>query len=270
MIYQGFFDEGSRARCFEHPNYHPVDLPSVAETLGEGWDEPTIDSLSEWPMLLWAHRQAVREHEWVGFTSYRQDDKVPDGLRLDRERIEALLEEYDIVTWRWAVCTQQITHPVTGEVLRTMNCPLYFQCEMTRPGINAAMAEALARTGNVVPKGWYTNCGGIFCNYWAMKNATFDAYMKWVYPVMFWIVDNWNVHPLLGRVVGSHTAGSANPGRVRYGSDIMERLVNVWQMATGASVYDALNSTPIARTLGEERLRRLHEKDNTAAAQAEE
>ena len=122
-------------------------------------DELNRYALSEYAAMLyfWRHPHCARE-DWIGFTSYRQMEKV----RFVFEHAHLKQLRYcDILTWRWLDVGNVAAH-----------------AEESHPGITAAVLRTLGHFGLRLPCDWHSSQAGVFANYWAVRMDTFNAYMS--------------------------------------------------------------------------------------------
>jgi hypothetical protein len=175
-------------------------------------------ALSEYAAMLHFWRNPDRRPDnWIGFTSYRQMEKV--HFTLQPQHLDGL-REYDILTWGWLT-------------VQTRNIGAH--AEAYHPGIVATMARLLGHFGLAFPPEWSNCASAVFANYWLMSVRNFNEYMHWSCPLIQWMLANPEGDPFL-------TQKRQHENGIGY---IMERLFIVWYNAHRKSVFDLVNQIPV-------------------------
>ena len=205
MIYQLFYDEEGRQRCFDGPTYAPIGL-SLADFTNRFYP-----CLCEWSAIRYFGRSFVPE--WVGFTSYRQDDKEPGkGFRFQPEDV-AGFDSADVLTWGLVTCRHE------GEP-----CSVALQLDDAFPGLTDKLETLLGG----LPEEWYeVGRPAIMCNYWAMRKDNFLAFTAWAEPIFQGLMASPDFRREIPRPKGKPIT--------EYGA-VLERLVNIWVWRHGKTV----------------------------------
>lgn len=220
MIYQCYYKKSQENYLFPFPMYKGFGLePEVNLRLFLNCPElesyATRLALVEYAAMLWHYRNS-KDLRWIGFTSFRQLDKVgyvfTDTTELEyinSSKVIAWLE-YEFVTLKG--------HPLT----------LAKQAEECHPGINKALEDCFASFGESVPSQWYTNTSGFFANYWVMEWEMFIKYMTYLIPKVEWALENipntewYNSQPEYATVSKGKCVGY-----------FLERLFILWYLSEG-------------------------------------
>lgn len=211
MVYQLYAKPRHLARCFARDPYVTFGVetavnPYLTFRCPELEDAHVRRALLEYTALLNLWRTPVDDDDWIGFTSYRQLDKVPTVFcREDRPVIYRLLGSHDILGWG---------HYHFGHMT------LAAQAESCQPDF-----DRFLRTVVTPEPAWYAvheSC--LYCNYWLTARTTFDRYMDWSWP---------RLRQLLGEAEGDRATwfGPRGVNGLCLFSDIMERLPILWSMA---------------------------------------
>lgn len=182
VIHQCYFAEAQRERLFSSPLYRGFGLyssvnPGIARNCPELADPKNQPLLSEYAAMLhlWRNPELDRD-SWIGFTSYRQLEKFPTIL-INRQALVEDLAHCDIVGWGFYQFLDAISHqPIS----------LAEQGERCHPGITSSLWRLLLRAGETLPEHYLQANQGLFCNYWVMSRANFDAFMHWSFPLVQW------------------------------------------------------------------------------------
>jgi hypothetical protein len=178
MIHQCYFDSRQRNRLFQHAPYAPFGLePSINPTLLEGCDEladPAVRlELVEYGAMLHHWRNPGRDSDqWIGFTSYRQLDKIP-FVFTSADELTAHLEASDLVSWFVADVSAVRLGWVRGVAA---------QAELASPRLHSFTIDVLKAFDIVPPKSYYDGVDIVFANYWAMSRSRFNQFMEWSWP----------------------------------------------------------------------------------------
>ena len=207
MIYQFYFAEHQKEKLFANPLYRGFGLepevnPSITLNCPELERPEHRATLVSYGGLLHLWRNQLDDHDWIGFTSYRQLDKVPTiFLPGDLERIQGLLQTHEFVGWNYM----------------TFNSSLAVQAEAWHPGILSYMGGMASRTGLTIPWEFFTHRSAFFAEYWIMKKETLGRFMTWLHP---FILDG------LDRLLVERYLGSNN--HLRSLGNVLERLFVIW------------------------------------------
>ncbi len=178
MIYQCYFKRAQESRLFLNLPYQPFGLapevnPHITRNCPE-LDRPEHRlQLCEFVAMLHLWRNPPDDgDDWIGFTSYRQLDKVPT-IFMPGE-IEAALQRGDAVTW----------------ARMQFNVSMATQCDWSHPGLMPFMIQMFRATGLKIPQTYFTSCEGIFNSYWAVRKTDFQQHMEWFYPAIDYCLKN--------------------------------------------------------------------------------
>ena len=178
MIYQCYFKRTQEARLFLNLPYRPFGLapevnPHITRNCPE-LDRPEHRlQLCEFVAMLHLWRNPPDDgDDWIGFTSYRQLDKVPT-IFMPGE-IEAALRRGDAVTW--------------GRM--QFNVSMATQCDWFHPRLMPFMIQMFRAVGLKIPQTYFTSCEGIFASYWAVRKTDFQQHMEWFYPAIDYCLKN--------------------------------------------------------------------------------
>lgn len=180
MIHQCYFEDAQRSRLFDSPLYRGFGLysavnPAIARNCPELEDPANQRRLSEYAAMLHHWRNPELDSDpWIGFTSYRQLDKVPTILH-DRKALEEALCQHDVLGWGF----YSFFHVPSG---RSMT--LAEQGEYCHSGMTACLQALLGERGEALPASYRESNTGLFCNYWVMSRQSFNQLMLWSYPLV--------------------------------------------------------------------------------------
>lgn len=215
-VYQCYTKPEQRPLLFRGRPYVPIGLepevnPEITRNCRELESAADRLALSEYGAMLWLWRNGPIDSDgWVGFTSWRQLDKVPVRFRPRCvERIAAWLESYDVLGWYF------IEHPTT----------LAQQAEAAHPGIHGFLTTLMESAGMQVPQGYLTERRGLMANYWIVKWADFERWMEFSFPLVEGSRTTYRKHPF---VLG-------HPRSIGY---VMERLFLFWCESTARRCLD--------------------------------
>jgi hypothetical protein len=187
MIYQCYFAEAHRSRLFQLPLYSGFGLepevnPDIAKNCPELEDPSSRALLCEYAAMLhlWRNSFLADPHGWVGFTSYRQLDKV-QTIFTDEQIIIEGLTSYDILGWGFL---EFFDGPSQQPV------SVAWQGEVCHPGLSEMLNRILSLTNENIPRQYLNDNVGLFCNYWIMSKANFEEYMNWSYPLVQWALQH--------------------------------------------------------------------------------
>ena len=154
--------------------YTPLNLLNIYEVRTKFPDSQIQSCLGEY-VGIWYVWQYKR-HNWVGFTSENQ---------LVKGKSPVIFHNSDEVTQSLGRCVDLPEGPAPVDMLAwcMINCratwgvTVAHQAEICHPGINE-ISELII--GCRLPE----LDQGLYCNYFAMRWDTFDAYMRWSFPIV--------------------------------------------------------------------------------------
>jgi hypothetical protein len=193
----------------------------VSEPFSEYYSNICLDCLNEeylpqlkmeYSGMLYLWNNNLDSDEWIGFTSYRQQDK--SKFILNKENINSiipLLTQYDIL------CFLHLK----------LHTTISIQAEQYHKGINENMKYLFKEFYNeTIPESFYTDNCGCFANYWIMSKKNFNSFMAWSYLKVLKMIELSKTNKYFA--LDQH---KSNPGF------IIERLFIVWYMKYNKSLY---------------------------------
>jgi hypothetical protein len=214
MIYQLFYDEEGCERCFQSEQYQRFDLRTA------DWIHGDYPCLCEWSAIRACGIWKAALAQWIGFTSYRQDDKEPGkGFRFDPEMVKEF-DSADVLTWGLVACHHE------GQP-----CSAALQLDDAFPGLTDKLENLL----NGLPEQWYDPAEPvIMCNYWAMRKDNFLAFTTWAEPIFQSLMASPDFRGEIPRQKGHPIT--------EYGA-VLERLVNIWIWKHDKTVKNMVGQT---------------------------
>jgi hypothetical protein len=178
MIHQCYFQAIQSERLFRHAPYaafglEPAVNPTLLERCPELADASVRLELVEYAAMLHHWRNPDKDTDsWIGFTSYRQLDKIP-VIFTSANEITTQLEKTDLVSWYVADLTRARFGWLRGAAA---------QAESASPRLHSFTIDVLKAFDLVPPKAYYDGTDIIFANYWAMSRVRFNQFMEWSWP----------------------------------------------------------------------------------------
>lgn len=172
MIYQLFHEIDQTKRLLFAPLYcgfglSPECNSAILDNCPELADEKVRHQLSECGAMLYFWRNPDQVyHDWIGFTSWKQQEKTPLVLR-DKKLIKNLTHKFDAV----------------GLMKYNFGpkCPICLQAEQSHPGMVGFLLRACDAVGDPFPRNFMNAHEGFYSNYWLMSKENFMAYMEWLW-----------------------------------------------------------------------------------------
>ncbi|MFO0899239.1 MAG: hypothetical protein U0836_17585 [Pirellulales bacterium] len=227
MIYQLYPNRACESQLLSSSLYQGFGLnPAVNSALLRNCPELADDrwrtALAEYVAMLYLWRNPpLDEHRWIGFTSFRQFDKVRfQLLPTDAGRIDELLDHYDVLGWGF------LRHELT----------IMQHAEYCHPGFSDCMRRLFSACGYSLPSSLDRDRVGLFCNYWIVSNEMFAQYMEWSWPLVRWMLDHMDSDAFL------RTSGADHYGPLGF---VMERLFIAWYATHELCLYDLVRERAV-------------------------
>lgn len=215
MIYQCYFRPEQRDRLFGNaaiyrgfglePEVNPdltLNCPELASA------DVRLQLVDFAAMLHMWRNPPLDDHHWIGFTSYRQPEKVSFTWE-NQSTIEELLAGHDVLHW--------------GRL--SFDKSLSEQAEACHPGINCFMSRMLRDLGEPFPTRYLVDQAGFYIDYWIMSRDRFDQHMTWLAPFIQYGLERLTSDPYL----------KSHPKALAY---VLERLFVIWYYNTKPKIYD--------------------------------
>lgn len=208
MIYQCYFQPAQATKLFSESPYtgfglEPEVNPGIDHQCPELADATTRKALTEYAAFLhiWRHLP-YDDDDWIGFTSYRQLDKVSFRFNTKTE-IEAMLQKADFLAWGWFHVAPIRYGPYRGAAA---------QSEIAHPTLMPFTEDVLRASGETVPTEFQTAPAVPYANYWVLPKTLFARYMEWSWPIVRRALANdhsyktfdrsWNIRDEKSKAVG--------------------------------------------------------------------
>lgn len=159
----------------------------------------------EYTGMIYVWKNNLDNHDWIGFTSYRQLKK--SSFILDNKNVNStisLLNKYDILCFLWLKFSTSISE----------------QAEKYHKHITKNIKYLFSEIYNEpIPASYYKDSCGCFANYWIMSKDNFNNFMEWSYPKVIDIIKLSKNKKYFS--LGKHTSNAGY---------IIERLFIIWYL----------------------------------------